>query len=103
MNNHYRFSETQVNKAELQQYREESDSVLSFAKEYCELGGGCTSGSTELFNAYKGYCDECGLKPYSQKKFVQQVLAACPGVTREIDRVAKRRVLSGIKLGEVLG
>ena len=103
MNNHYRFSETQVNKAELQQYREESDSVLSFTKEYCELGGGCTAGSTELFNAYKGYCDECGLKPYSQKKFVQQVLAACPGVTREIDRVAKRRVLSGIKLGEVLG
>ena len=37
MNNHYVFSETQVNADELQQYREESDSVLSFVKDYCEL------------------------------------------------------------------
>ena len=33
MSNHYVFSETQVNADELQQYREESDSVLSFVKE----------------------------------------------------------------------
>ena len=55
MNNHYVFSETQVNADELQQYREESDSVLSFVKEYCELDGSYSAGSTELFNAYKGY------------------------------------------------
>ena len=103
MNNHYRFSETQVNANELQQYREESDSVLSFAKEYCELDESYSSGSTELFNAYKKYCEECGLKPYSQKNFVQQITAAFPSVTRDIDRTAKRRVLLGIRLGEVLG
>ena len=103
MNNRFRFSETEVNAAELQRYREESDSVLSFARERCELGEGYAAGSTELFNAYKGYCEECGLKPYSQKKFVQQITSACPGVTRDIDRIAKRRVLNGIRLGEVLG
>lgn len=103
MNNHYVFSETQVNADELQQYREESDSVLSFVKDYCEMGETYTAGSTELFNAYKGYCEECGMKPYSQKNFVQQITAAFPAVTRDIDRIAKRRVLSGIKLGEVLG
>ena len=103
MNHRFRFSETEVNAAELQRYREESDSVLSFAKERCELGEGYTAGSTELFNAYKGYCEECGLKPYSQKKFVQQITSACPGVTRDIDRMARRRVLNGIRLGEVLG
>ena len=54
MNNHYVFSETQVNTDELQQYREESDSVLSFVKEYCELDGSYSAGSTELFNAYEG-------------------------------------------------
>lgn len=103
MNNHYVFSETQVNADELQQYREESDSVLSFVKEYCELDGSYSAGSTELFNAYKGYCEECGLKPYSQKNFVQQITAAFPDVTRGIDKLGKRRILTGIKLGEVLG
>ena len=58
MNNHYVFSETQVNADELQQYREESDSVLSFVKDYCEMDAGYSAGSTELFNAYKGYCEE---------------------------------------------
>ena len=103
MNNHYVFSETQVNADELQQYREESDSVLSFVKDYCELDAEYSAGSTELFNAYKGYCEECGLKPYSQKNFVQQITAAFPDVTRDIDRMAKRRILTGIRLGEVLG
>ena len=76
MDNHYMFSETDANKEELQQYREESDSVLSFVKEYCQLDDSYSSGSTELFNAYKGYCEECGLKPYSQKTFVQQLSAS---------------------------
>jgi len=103
MNNDFRFSETQVNRTELQQYREESDSVLSFVKEYCELDPSSATGSTELFRAYKSYCDECGLKPYSQKTFVQQILSACSDVERDIDRLGGRRVLNGIKLGEMLG
>ena len=102
MQNHFVFSETQVNADELQQYREESDSVLSFVKEYCEMGNGYAVGSTELFNAYKGYCEECGLKPYSHKSFVQQIGVAFPDVERKIDRVAKKRVFIGMKLGEVL-
>lgn len=103
INNHYMFSETQVNEAELQQYREESDSVLSFVKDNCELDAAYSAGSTELFDSYKKYCEECGMKPYSQKNFVQQIIAAFPNVTRDIDRIAKRRVLTGIRLGEVLG
>ena len=103
MNNHYVFSETKVNEEELQQYREESDSVLSFVKESCELGSAYSAGSTELFNAYKGYCEECGLKPYSQKSFVQMITAAYSEVTKGVDSLGKRRVLNGIKLGEMLG
>lgn len=102
MNNHYMFSETQVNADELQQYREESDSVLSFVKECCELDAAYAIGSTELFNSYKGYCEECGLKPYSQKSFVQQLTAAFPNVARSIDNLGKRRILTGIKLGNIL-
>lgn len=104
LGNHYVFSETEKNRAELQQYREESDSVLSFAKERCIIlsSGEESVGSTELFNAYKDYCEECGLKPYSQKSFVQQLMASYPHLERRIDRLGKRRVLTGIKLGELL-
>lgn len=102
MGNNYILSETEINKAELQRYREESDSVLSFVNDYCELGAEYTVGSTELFNMYKVYCEECGLKPYSQKSFVQQLLAYYPGLTRGRDTLGRRRVISGIRLGEVL-
>lgn len=103
MNNRYRFSETQKNRDELQQYREESDSVLSFIKERCEIDGSYSAGSTELFNAYKAYCEECGMKPYAQKNFVQQVTTSCPEVERGIDRLGKRRVLNGIRLCDLPG
>ena len=103
MGNRYIFSETQVNADELQQYREESDSVLSFVKDCCELSAEHSVGSTELFNAYKGYCEECGLRPYAQKNFVQQITATFSSVTRGVDALGKRRTLIGIKLGECLG
>lgn len=102
MKDHYVFSETDINKAELQQYREESDSVLSFMKECCEIAPANEVGSTELFNCYKAYCEECGLKPFSQKMFVSQIIASNPQITRSIDNVGKKRTLSGIKLGEIL-
>ena len=102
MNNNYTFSETEVNKAELRQYREESDSVLLFIRECCEVGNDKVCGSTEIFNAYKGYCEECGLKPYSQRMFVRQLTTALPDVTRGVDTLGKRRILSGICLGEML-
>ncbi len=102
MRDNYIFSETDINKAELQQYREESDSVLSFVKECCELDPSYAVGSTELFNCYKTYCEECGLKPFSQKMFVAQIIASNPQITRGVDNVGKKRILSGIKRGEIL-
>lgn len=98
MKKHFVFSETSVNKAELQQYREDSDSVLSFVKENCEFDRNSYVGSTEIFNAYKGYCEECGLKPYSQRMFVQQLTSTFSEVTRGVDTLGKRRILNGIKL-----
>ncbi|MBR4857694.1 MAG: DNA primase [Clostridia bacterium] len=98
MSKQFVFSETEVNKAELQQYREDSDSVLSFIKECCEIDSNASVGSTEIFNAYKEYCEECGLKPYSQRSFVQQISASYPSVTRGRDKLNTRRVMNGIKL-----
>lgn len=101
--NNYCFSETEINKAELQQYREDSDSVLSFIKDYCIFDSAASVGSTELFNTYKAYCEECGMKPFAQKTFIQQVLLTSPDLTRGVDTLGKKRVISGLRLGEVLG
>ncbi len=100
--NLYRFSVTQTNLDELQQYREESDSVLAFVKESCELDAAYSTGSTELFDAYKTYCTECGMKPCAQRKFVQQMRAAFPNVNSGVDKLGRRRVINGVKLGAVL-
>ena len=103
MKNGYKFSETEINKSELEQYREESDSVLSFAKEYCVIDSNASVGSTELFTAYKAYCEECGLKPFSQKAFIQQLIVSDPNLARGVDTLGKKRVINGLRLGEVLG
>lgn len=102
INNQFKFSETDVNIAELQQYRENNDSMLSFVKECCKVDANSRVSSTELFNAYKTYCEEGGLKPYSQKMFVQQLTTAFPEIKRARDGVANRRLLDGIDLCEDL-
>ncbi len=103
MRNNYVFSETDTNRTELQQYREDSDSVLSFIKDYCIVEPGSCVGSTELWSTYKAYCEESGMKPYSQKVFVQQILLYSPELSRGVDTLGKKRVINGIKLGDILG
>lgn len=100
MSNGYIFSETEANKKELQQYREDSDSVLSFIRECCVLNKDYSVGSTELFNVYKAYCEECGLKPYSHRMFVQQLINSNDHIERNVDKLGKRRILTGIKLDD---
>lgn len=98
----FAFSLTDANIEELKSYREESDSVLSFVVENCELGPDRQYGSTDLYNAYKAYCEESGQKPFAQKSFVQQLIADFPGITRGIDTLGKRRMLIGISPGAIL-
>ena len=103
MRNRYRFSETQANATELQQYREDSDSVLSFIKDCCVVGDEASAcGSTELFNAYKTYCDESGMKPYSQRKFIQQIIGSCPGAEKGVDKTGRRRIIRRVKIDDSL-
>ena len=92
----YNFSVTQTNIDALRQYREESDSVLSFVKDCCTLTPDKAIGSTELYHIYRAYCEESGMKAYSQKTFVQQLTVAYPDVTRAKDTIGRRRVLKGI-------
>lgn len=82
MNNHYVFSDTQVNADELQQYREESDSVLSFVKDYCES---CINGHFYGFEVKA----ENGKPTKLQEATIQKILAAggTALVVRSVDEV----------------
>jgi len=103
INNGYRFDETEKNQAELQQYKEDSDSVLSFVSECCAVKQGEETGSTRLFDLYKKYCDEGGMKPYSQKKFVGMITEAFPETERGTDKTGKRRTIKNIIITDNLG
>lgn len=81
MRNNYRFSEMQTNIDELQRYREDSDSVLSFVRDNCEQGPTYVSGSTELHKAYLAYCATNNIiEKYEQAKFVQRLTSTYPNI-----------------------
>lgn len=96
--NRYRFSETENTKAELQRYRIDSNSVLSFVEETCELTSDGETERTELFMKYKEYCNNAGLSPVSQKNFNKDLELAYPDIKRSVDRLGKRRTWKGIRL-----
>lgn len=78
----FRFSETQTNAQELKKCREDSNSVLAFVRDCCELQMDAEFGRMEFFARYKGYCESCGLAPYSQQNFINELETNYPTVVR---------------------
>lgn len=100
MNNHFKFSETQANREELQKYREDSNSVLSFVKECCEISADGEVSRTELFNRYKEYCTDAGLAPFAQRNFNAELENNYPSVHKATDKLGKRRTWRGLRFCE---
>ena len=98
MENHYKFSETEVNREELQKYREDSNSVLAFIKECCEIEPNSHVSRAELFNHYKTYCEESGLVPFAQRNFNMELENNYPEVQRAKDALSRRTIWKGIKI-----
>ena len=96
----YAFTETERTRAELEKYRIESNSVLSFAKEYCLRDENGFVVRDDLFLRYKEYCGNAGMKPVSQTTFNKEMEAGFPEITRGRDRLSKRRVWRGITFCE---
>lgn len=96
----YEFSETEATRAELQRYRIDSNSVLSFADEYCEEATNGYVVRSELYHRYREYCIETGLKPLSEKAFIRDLATAFPSATESRDPISKRRAWKGIQFHE---
>jgi len=98
--NSYEFSETDRTRVELKRYRVESNSVLPFVEEYCELSDTVEAVRDDLFSRYKDYCSNTGMKPVSQANFNKEIEANCQGVKRGRDKLSKRRTWKGISFCE---
>lgn len=102
MDQNFKFSVTDRNLQELQRYREDSNSVLSFVKDWCIVDAEAEAPRTEIYSQYKNYCANCGMNPYSQKSFNNELESHYPQISRATDSLGKRRTWKGIKLGEIL-
>ncbi len=98
MANSYLFSETERTKAELQRYKVESNSVLMFVEECCEVGDTCECVREELFTRYREYCDKNGMKPMSQANFNKDVESVDEQIKRGLERVSRRKIWKGIRI-----
>jgi putative DNA primase/helicase len=96
MKNNYVFSETENSKLEVERYRIDSNSVLSFTTEYCVIGEDNFIELKELYGNYKEYCMEAGLKPSSQIKFGRELRENYESVTTYKDSLSRRTIYKGI-------
>jgi putative DNA primase/helicase len=96
----YVFAETTATKAELLKYRVESNSVLSFANEFCQFGDKLAVFKDDLYQRYKEYCFTVGGKPVSQTIFNRELSANYPPITEGRDTLTKRRVWRNIAYNE---
>jgi len=92
----YQFSETERTRAEVNRYKVESNSVLSFAEECCVLDEKAECLRQELYDSYKLYCEESGLSPMSNRRFNRE-LETISGVTTALDTVTRRNTWRGIR------
>ncbi len=98
--NQYRFSESVKTKVELEAYRIESNNVLMFLKECCEIAPDYRCFRSELFDRYKAFCKDNGYRAFSQTKFNRDIELNVKEAKRSKDNVAKKNIWKGLKYAE---
>jgi putative DNA primase/helicase len=69
MANNYIFSETDRTNADLQKYKADNSSSLSFVNECCILDAKAEVPRMDLYGAFVEYCKDSGLKELSKTQF----------------------------------
>lgn len=101
MNNDYQFSITDKNRRELEQYKVNSDSVLSFMADCCTIKEGAVMFSNTLGQAYKKYCEDNGLYAVSHAKLLERIIEAYPSVEHgSRDPVSRKKIVKNIELSD---
>lgn len=96
--NNYLFSETEATRVELQRYKVENNSALSFVEECCVFDEKAECIREELFQQYREYCGKNGLKAMSQANFNKDIESLGERVERGFERVSRRKTWRGIRM-----
>ncbi len=95
--NNYIFTTTNENDEYLKQYKEESDSILSFVSECCKLDNAFEVNPTELYASYNQYCEDSNLKPYAFISFCKKIIVQYPNIESVRINGKQGRRFKGIK------
>ena len=93
--NNFEFSENELTDDVKKEYKRENNNVISFVEECCEIDSLFSCSRIELYESYKEFCGESGLKVLSQIKFNKE-LEGNFNVTRARNR--KLRLWNGIRI-----
>ena len=93
--NNFEFSENELTDGVKKEYKRENNNVISFVEECCEIDSLFSCSRIEIYEAYKEFCGEAGLKALSQIKFNKE-LECNFNVTRA--RSGKLRLWNGVRI-----
>lgn len=93
--NNFEFSENELTDDVKKEYKRENNNVISFVEECCEIDGLFSCSRIEIYEAYKEFCGEAGLKALSQIKFNKE-LEGNFNITRS--RSGKLRLWNGVRI-----
>ena len=96
--NNYQFTDTERTREEIHRYRLENNSVLSFVEECCAVDDKAECFREDLFGAYKNYCIANGLKAMSQISFNRDIESSISTITRQLDKVTRRKTYHGVRV-----
>lgn len=93
--NNFEFSENELTDGVKKEYKRENNNVISFVEECCEIDSLFSCSRIEIYEAYKEFCVEAGLKALSQIKFNKE-LEGNFNITRS--RSGKLRLWNGVRM-----
>lgn len=93
--NNFEFSENELTDEVKKEYKRENNNVISFVEECCEIDSLFSCSRIEIYESYKEFCGEAGLKALSQIKFNKE-LEGNFNVTRA--RSGKLRLWNGVRI-----
>ncbi|WP_243110142.1 DNA primase family protein [Clostridium perfringens] len=93
--NNFEFSENKLTDEVKKEYKRENNNVISFVEECCEIDSLFSCSRIEIYESYKEFCVESGLKALSQIKFNKE-LECNFNVTRA--RSGKLRLWNGVRI-----
>lgn len=93
--NNFEFSENELTDGVKKEYKRENNNVISFVEECCEIDSLFSCSRIEIYEAYKEFCREAGLKALSQIKFNKE-LEGNFNITRS--RSGKLRLWNGVRM-----